>query len=73
MINHSNSMVAMRSELKKIMFVVTDFGCYDAEVANLKNSVVASHKHVISNFGKDVEGCAVSSRDPRCCSSKAQL
>jgi hypothetical protein len=57
-IHHPNSMVAMRGEFRKVMFVVADFGRYGAEVANLRKDVVAPYKHVIPSFQDDASGAA---------------
>ncbi|KAG0558410.1 hypothetical protein KC19_10G026400 [Ceratodon purpureus] len=57
-IHHPNSMVAMRKEFRRVMFVVADFGRYGSEVANLMKDVVAPYKHVIPSFSEDTNAAA---------------
>lgn len=52
-IHHPNSMQATRNRLRNSLFIVSDFGRYDSEVANIQKDVVAPYKHVIPTFDFD--------------------
>ncbi|KAG0504262.1 hypothetical protein KC19_6G140500 [Ceratodon purpureus] len=52
-IHHPNSMHAMRDFFRNVMFVVSDFGRYAPEVANIGKDIVAPYKHVIPTFVDD--------------------
>ncbi|XP_024398479.1 probable arabinosyltransferase ARAD1 [Physcomitrium patens] len=54
-IHHPNAMVYKREQFRSAMFVVADFGRYDAEVANIAKDVVAPYKHIIPNFDDDID------------------
>jgi hypothetical protein len=49
--HHPNSMMEARKKLSAAMFVLSDFGRYSPDVANLKKDVIAPYKHVVRSFG----------------------
>ncbi|TVU05729.1 hypothetical protein EJB05_48908, partial [Eragrostis curvula] len=51
--HHPNSMMQARKRLSAAMFVLSDFGRYSPDVANLKKDVVAPYMHVVRSLGDD--------------------
>lgn len=51
--HHPNSMMEARKRLSAAMFVLSDFGRYPPDVANLKKDVIAPYKHVVRSLGDD--------------------
>jgi hypothetical protein len=51
--HHPNSMMEARKRLSAAMFVLSDFGRYSPDVANLKKDVIAPYKHVVRSLGDD--------------------
>ncbi|OEL15854.1 putative arabinosyltransferase ARAD1 [Dichanthelium oligosanthes] len=51
--HHPNSMMEARKRLSPAMFVLSDFGRYSPDVANLKKDVIAPYKHVVRSLGDD--------------------
>ncbi|XP_024388252.1 probable arabinosyltransferase ARAD1 [Physcomitrium patens] len=52
-IHHPNSMQAVRDRLRNALYVVSDFGRYENETANIRKDVVAPYKHVLPTFTDD--------------------
>ncbi|CAL5001908.1 unnamed protein product [Urochloa decumbens] len=48
--HHPNSMMEARKRLSAAMFVLSDFGRYSPDVANLKKDVIAPYKHVVRSL-----------------------
>ncbi|CAL5006034.1 unnamed protein product [Urochloa decumbens] len=48
--HHPNSMAEARKRLSAAMFVLSDFGRYSPDVANLKKDVIAPYKHVVRSL-----------------------
>ncbi|GJN11813.1 hypothetical protein PR202_ga30037 [Eleusine coracana subsp. coracana] len=51
--HHPNSMMQARKPLSAAMFVLSDFGRYSPDVANLKKDVIAPYKHVVRSIGDE--------------------
>jgi hypothetical protein len=51
--HHPNSLHLAREQLSSAMFVVSDFGRYSAQVANVWKDVVAPYKHVVPTYRDD--------------------
>ncbi|CAO2172932.1 unnamed protein product [Urochloa humidicola] len=51
--HHPNSMMEARKRLSGAMFVLSDFGRYSPDVANLKKDVIAPYKHVVRSLAAD--------------------
>ncbi|CAO2191574.1 unnamed protein product [Urochloa humidicola] len=51
--HHPNSMMEARKRLSAAMFVLSDFGRYSPDVANLKKDVIAPYKHVVRSLAAD--------------------
>ncbi|KAG2579019.1 probable arabinosyltransferase ARAD1 [Panicum virgatum] len=51
--HHPNSMMEARKKLSAAMFVLSDFGRYSPDVANLKKDVIAPYNHVVRSLGDD--------------------
>ncbi|TKW10475.1 hypothetical protein SEVIR_6G167000v4 [Setaria viridis] len=51
--HHPNSMMEARKRLSAAMFVLSDFGRYSPDVANLKKDVIAPYKHVVRSLADD--------------------
>ncbi|PAN35516.1 hypothetical protein PAHAL_6G214900 [Panicum hallii] len=51
--HHPNSMMEARKRLSAAMFVLSDFGRYSPDVANLKKDVIAPYNHVVRSLGDD--------------------
>uniref|UniRef100_A0A0E0LV88 Exostosin GT47 domain-containing protein n=1 Tax=Oryza punctata TaxID=4537 RepID=A0A0E0LV88_ORYPU len=49
--HHPNSMMDARRRLSAAMFVLSDFGRYPPDVANLRKDVIAPYKHVVPSLG----------------------
>ncbi|KAJ1268600.1 hypothetical protein BS78_07G147700 [Paspalum vaginatum] len=49
--HHPNSMMEARKKLSAAMFVLSDFGRYSPDVANLKKDVIAPYMHVVRSLG----------------------
>ncbi|CAO2211053.1 unnamed protein product [Urochloa humidicola] len=48
--HHPNSMAEARKRLSSAMLVLSDFGRYSPDVANLKKDVIAPYKHVVHSL-----------------------
>ncbi|CAL1382455.1 unnamed protein product [Linum trigynum] len=53
MAHHPNSMLSARMKLWPAMFVLSDFGRYPPNVANVEKDVIAPYKHVIKSYVND--------------------
>ncbi|XP_048575291.1 probable arabinosyltransferase ARAD1 [Triticum urartu] len=51
--HHPNSMMQARRKLSAAMYVLSDFGRYPPDVANLKKDVIAPYMHVVRSLGDD--------------------
>lgn len=51
--HHPNSMMQARKPLRAAMFVLSDFGRYSPDVANLHKDVIAPYRHVVRSLGDD--------------------
>ena len=51
--HHPNSMMEARKKLSAAMFVLSDFGRYSPDVANLKKDVIAPYNHVVRSLADD--------------------
>ncbi|KAJ8536258.1 hypothetical protein K7X08_034659 [Anisodus acutangulus] len=49
--HYPNSMLNARKKLGSAMFVLADFGRYEAEVANIEKDVIAPYKHMVQRIG----------------------
>jgi hypothetical protein len=49
--HHPNSMMEARKKLSAAMYVLSDFGRYPPDVANLKKDIIAPYKHVVRSLG----------------------
>lgn len=54
--HHPNSMLDARMKLWPCMFVLSDFGRYPPNVANVEKDVIAPYKHVVRSFVNDSAG-----------------
>ncbi|GAB4834944.1 hypothetical protein Ancab_033210 [Ancistrocladus abbreviatus] len=53
MAHHPNSMIEARNQLWTSMFILSDFGRYPPNIANVQKDVIAPYKHVIKAFIND--------------------
>ncbi|CAL1356669.1 unnamed protein product [Linum trigynum] len=53
MAHHPNSMLSARMKLWPAMFVLSDFGRYPPNVANVDKDVIAPYKHIIKSYVND--------------------
>ncbi|KAK4359654.1 hypothetical protein RND71_021883 [Anisodus tanguticus] len=51
--HHPNSMLVARKKLGSAMFVLADFGRYQAETANIEKDVIAPYKHMVRKLDAD--------------------
>ncbi|XP_031497328.1 probable arabinosyltransferase ARAD1 isoform X1 [Nymphaea colorata] len=51
--HHPNSMLDARMKLWPCMFILSDFGRYPPNVANIDKDIIAPYKHVIRNYDND--------------------
>lgn len=51
--HHPNSMLDARWKLGSAMLLLSDFGRYPIEIANLKKDIIAPYVHVVRSVGKD--------------------
>ncbi|KAF5207146.1 Exostosin-like [Thalictrum thalictroides] len=56
MAHHPNSMLDARMKLWSAMFILSDFGRYPPNVANVEKDVIAPYRHVIRSFVNDSSG-----------------
>ncbi|GMH29967.1 hypothetical protein Nepgr_031810 [Nepenthes gracilis] len=54
MAHHPNSMLEARNQLWPAMFILSDFGRYPPNIANVQKDVIAPYKHVIKSFVNDM-------------------
>ncbi|KAG0498222.1 hypothetical protein HPP92_002913 [Vanilla planifolia] len=54
--HHPNSMLDARMKLWPCMFILSDFGRYPPNVANVEKDVIAPYKHVVRTFVNDSAG-----------------
>ncbi|KAH0468687.1 hypothetical protein IEQ34_001919 [Dendrobium chrysotoxum] len=54
--HHPNSMLDARIKLWPCMFILSDFGRYPPNVANVEKDVIAPYKHVVRSFVNDTAG-----------------
>ncbi|KAI3917049.1 hypothetical protein MKX01_003498 [Papaver californicum] len=54
--HHPNSMLDARMKLWPAMFILSDFGRYPPNIANVEKDVIAPYKHVIRTFVDDSSG-----------------
>lgn len=54
--HHPNSMLEARMDLSPCMFILSDFGRYIPQVANLEKDIIAPYKHLITTFINDSSG-----------------
>ncbi|KAF8403473.1 hypothetical protein HHK36_011577 [Tetracentron sinense] len=53
MAHHPNSLLDARMKLWPAMFILSDFGRYPPNIANIEKDVIAPYKHVIKTFVND--------------------
>ncbi|CAN1186882.1 Probable arabinosyltransferase ARAD1 [Linum perenne] len=53
MAHHPNSMLSARMKLWPAMFILSDFGRYPPNVANVEKDVIAPYKHIIKSYVND--------------------
>ncbi|KAH7282672.1 hypothetical protein KP509_35G042900 [Ceratopteris richardii] len=51
--HHPNSLHMAREQLRSAMFIVSDFGRYSHQVANVDKDIVAPYKHMVPTFRDD--------------------
>ncbi|KAK1317200.1 putative glycosyltransferase [Acorus calamus] len=51
--HHPNSMLDARTKLWPCMFILSDFGRYPPNIANVEKDVIAPYKHVIKTYFND--------------------
>lgn len=51
--HHPNSLLTARKKLSSAIFLLSDFGRYPAEIANISKDIVAPYVHVVDSIGKD--------------------
>ncbi|GLT81426.1 hypothetical protein SLA2020_528150 [Shorea laevis] len=51
--HHPNSMLSARMKLWPSMFILSDFGRYPPNIANVEKDVIAPYKHVIKSYVND--------------------
>lgn len=54
--HHPNSMLDARMKLAPCIFILSDFGRYPSDVANVEKDVVAPYRHMIRTFENDSAG-----------------
>ncbi|KAG6522952.1 probable arabinosyltransferase ARAD1 [Zingiber officinale] len=54
--HHPNSMLEARMDLSPCIFILSDFGRYIPQVANLEKDIIAPYKHLITTFINDSSG-----------------
>lgn len=54
--HHPNSMLSARMKLWPAMFILSDFGRYPTNIANIDKDIIAPYKHVIRSFVGDELG-----------------
>ncbi|KAK9107618.1 hypothetical protein Syun_023629 [Stephania yunnanensis] len=52
--HHPNSMLDARGKLGSAIFVLSDFGRYSADVANLEKDIIVPYRHVVKSAVKSV-------------------
>ncbi|KAK9290718.1 hypothetical protein L1049_008892 [Liquidambar formosana] len=52
--HHPNSLLDARMKLWPAMFILSDFGRYPPNIANVEKDVIAPYKHVIKSYFNDV-------------------
>eukprot|EP00250_Pteridium_aquilinum_P002331 c12527_g1_i1 orf=635-2110(+) len=53
LMHHPNSLHVAREQLCSAMFIVSDFGRYSMQVANVDKDIVAPYKHMVPTFTDD--------------------
>ena len=53
LMHHPNSLHVAREQLRSAIFVVSDFGRYSSQVANVGKDVVAPYKHMVPTYKDD--------------------
>lgn len=53
LMHHPNSLHMAREQLRSAMFIVSDFGRYSHQVANVDKDVVAPYKHMVPTYTDD--------------------
>ncbi|KAK9668689.1 hypothetical protein RND81_13G078700 [Saponaria officinalis] len=53
MAHHPNSLLYARNQLWPAMFILSDFGRYPPNVANVHKDIIAPYQHVIKSFDND--------------------
>ncbi|KAL5708099.1 hypothetical protein ACHQM5_018931 [Ranunculus cassubicifolius] len=56
MAHHPNSMIEARNKLWPAIFILSDFGRYPPNVANVEKDVIAPYRHMIRTFVNDSSG-----------------
>ncbi|XP_031093519.1 probable arabinosyltransferase ARAD1 [Ipomoea triloba] len=51
--HHPNSLLDARTKLWPAMFILSDFGRYPPNIANVEKDIVAPYKHVVRNYIND--------------------
>lgn len=51
--HHPNSLVVARTKLWPAMFILSDFGRYPPNIANVEKDIIAPYRHVVSNYIND--------------------
>ncbi|KAJ6823564.1 putative arabinosyltransferase ARAD1 [Iris pallida] len=54
--HHPNSMLDSRMKLWPCMFILSDFGRYPPNVANVEKDIIAPYRHMIPNYANDSSG-----------------
>ncbi|KAK4770109.1 hypothetical protein SAY87_030641 [Trapa incisa] len=54
--HHPNSMLSARMKLWPAMFILSDFGRYPPNIANIDKDIIAPYKHVVKRFVGDESG-----------------
>ncbi|CAH9068447.1 unnamed protein product [Cuscuta europaea] len=54
--HHPNSLLDARMKLWPVMFILSDFGRYPPNVANVQKDIIAPYKHVVRNYINDTSG-----------------
>lgn len=54
--HHPNSLLEARMDLSPCMFILSDFGRYIPQVANLEKDIIAPYKHLVTTFINDSSG-----------------
>ncbi|XP_010943693.3 probable arabinosyltransferase ARAD1 [Elaeis guineensis] len=54
--HHPNSLLDVRMKLWPCMFILSDFGRYPPNVANVEKDIIAPYRHVINSFVNDSSG-----------------